>query len=285
MPQDWYLVIGLAKTGTTAVAMTLRNTLRIEGFCMEPKETAAIAAEAQPRLVIKILFDHWVERPDQLSKFIADSQQSGGLTTIAIVRDPRDEAISRLHYLAYNYFSSHASTEQDHAAWLEVFRRKEEAPQSLGLLEMEKELKARFGAGFLPGRRLYEPYAAFVDALICADRPNTYLLRYEDFIDQSIPEGPLRTLLSGSRDVGPWLRRVHRTGSRGDWQGFLTDQDLAVINKLCEPMLARFGYPLQRQTTSGDRAEAPLSRSTGSDYVDNLIREARRVYAQRQPTG
>ena len=53
-------LIGLAKTGTTAVAMTLRNTLQIEGFCMEPLDLAKIEEETDERLVIKISFDHWI---------------------------------------------------------------------------------------------------------------------------------------------------------------------------------------------------------------------------------
>src|SRR5262249_44511086 len=152
-----------------------------------------------------------------------------------IVRDPRDEAVSRLHYLAYNYFSTRPTTEDDRAAWLEIFSRKEAAPETVGLIDMEKQLMSRFGSGFLVGRHVYESFLQFIDELLRTRAATTLLLRYEALVGNTIPAGPLQTLLSGSRNVGPWFRRVHRSGSSGEWQYFLTDEDLAVINGLCEP--------------------------------------------------
>jgi hypothetical protein len=277
MARERHLIIGLAKTGTTAVAMTLRNTLRIQGLCMEPQDIATIEAETEERLVIKILFDHWVSRSDQLKEYLRDARNGDAPVTIAIVRDPRDEAISRLHYSAYNYFSSRLTTDDDRTAWLDVFYRKEAAPESLGLVEMQKELIDRFGVGFLAGRQVYESYLQFVDDMIEPSAAPVYLLRYEDFVDNTIPDKPLRAILSGSRNVGPLLRRVHRSGSSGEWQYFLTDNDLAVINRLCEPYLRRFNYPLERKTT-----EKRPSYATGSGYVKALISEACELYKERQ---
>jgi hypothetical protein len=58
MSRQWYVIVGLAKTGTTAVAMTLLNTLRIPAFCMEPEDAAEVAPFAgHQRLVVKILFE------------------------------------------------------------------------------------------------------------------------------------------------------------------------------------------------------------------------------------
>jgi hypothetical protein len=281
MSRERYVIVGLAKTGTTAIAMTLRNTLRIEGFCMEPQELAVIEAETHDRLVIKILFDHWLGRIRQLQDFFSNSSNGGAPFTIAIVRDPRDEAVSRLHYLAYNYFSTRPTTDDDRADWLEIFRRKEEAPNSVGLVDMENQLKRRFGAGFLVGRQVYEAFVQFIDELLGAVKEKAYLLRYEDFVGGTIPAGPLQSWLSGNRNVGPWFRRVHRHGSSGDWRGFLTDEDLAVVNSLCKPFLRRFSYSFEREVAKTEAAARNLSRKTGSDYVDNLITEARRDYLAR----
>jgi hypothetical protein len=277
MARERYLIIGLAKTGTTAVAMTLRNTLQIQGFCMEPKELATIEAHGDERLVVKILFDHWLGRADQLRDFQRDTGDGSTPITIAIVRDPRDEAISRLHYQAYNYFSTRPTTDDDRAAWLDIFYQKEVMPDAIGLIEMEKQLKERFGAGFLPGRRLYESFLHFVDDMIEMNAATTYLLRYEDFVGSTISNPSLRTLLSGSHNVGPRLRRVERSRSSGDWQHFLTDSDLTVINKLAEPFLRRFDYPLERKTTT-----RKPSRETGSGYVERLITEACKLYEGKQ---
>jgi hypothetical protein len=275
MARERYLIVGLAKTGTTAVAMTVRNTLRIQGLCMEPRDLATIEAETDERLVIKILFDHWLDRVEQLQKLLRD--ENGPSATIVIVRDPRDEAVSRLHYLAYNYFSTRPTTEDDRAAWLEIFSQKEAAPKTVGLIDMEKQLMRRFGSGFLVGRRVYESFMQFIDGLLRTRADTAHLLRYEDFVGNTIPAGSLRTLLSGCRNVGPWFRRVHRSGSSGEWQHFLTDHDLAVINRLCEPFLRRFDYSLVRTSP----AQTP-PQTTSSGYVDKLIHEARSSYLESQ---
>jgi hypothetical protein len=280
MSRERYVIVGLAKTGTTAIAMTLRNTLRIQGFCMEPQDIAAIEAERDDRIVIKFLFDHWAARADELRNFLCDARRGAAPTKILVVRDPRDEAISRLYYFAYNYFSTRPTTDDDHAAWLEIFRRKEAAPQSVGLIDMQNELIGRFGMGFLITRQIYESFARFVDDVLASGGNSAYLLRYEDFVAQSVPEGPLRVLLSGSRNVGSAFRRVHRRGSSGDWHAFLTDDDLASLNGLCEPYLRRFDYPLERNTARPTANDA-LLQTTGSDYVDRLITEARRDFLNR----
>jgi hypothetical protein len=287
MPRECHVIVGLAKTGTTAVAMTLRNTLQIADFCMEPRDAATIPAEQYQRLVVKILFDHWLARSDQLIEWLCTPNGGHAPTTIAIVRDPRDEAISRLHYLAYGYFSTRPTTPDDRAAWVDIFLRKEAAPDSLGLIDMENELKARFGLGFLVGRQVYEAYQRFVEEVAERGGTSVHVLRYEDFVADAIGNAALRTLLSGSRNVGPWFRRVHRGASSGDWRHFLTDKDLVILNDLCEPFLRHFDYPFDRATTDPKAARSPergrLPRETGSDYVAGLIDEARALYAQAQP--
>jgi hypothetical protein len=167
-------------------------------------------------------------------------------TTIAIVRDPRDEVVSRLHYAAYAYFSTRPTTDEERAAWIDIFRRKEDNPDSIGLIDMQTKIKSRFGVGFLPGRSLYDAYCRFIDEIIDPRASGVHLLRYEDFVHDAIPNEPLLTLLAGSHDVGPKLRRVLRSGSSGDWQRFLTDKDLSIINSTCEPFLRRFEYAVER---------------------------------------
>jgi len=281
MSRERYVIVGLAKTGTTAVAMTLRNTLRIAGFCMEPHDLAAIEAEASDRLIVKILFDHWVDRAQQLREFLCNASNGPAPTTIIVVRDPRDEAISRLHYLAYNYFSTRPTTDEDRAAWVDIFRQKEAAPQRVGLIDMQRQIIDRFGAGFLITRHVYESYLRFVDDILTKNDKPAHFLRYEDYVARTIPRGPLQALLSGSRDVGAAFQRVHRRGSSGDWHTFLTDDDLTTINGVCEAFLRRFGYPLGRDSDRATPSEA-ISHSTGSEYVERLITEARRDYHLQQ---
>ena len=103
-----------------------------------------------------------------------------------------------------------------------------------------------------------------------------HLLRYEDFINNTIASAPLCAILSGNRNVDSSYRRVFRSGSSGAWRHFLTDSDVAVINETCEPFLRRFNYPFKRVRT----LEKP-SRATGSGYVEKLIDEARGQFESR----
>jgi hypothetical protein len=89
----------------------------------------------------------------------------------------------------------------------------------------------------------------------------------------------VHALLSGSRNVGSAFRRVHRRGSSGDWHAFLTDDDLASLNGLCESYLRRFDYPFERNAARVNASDA-LSKITGSDYVNGLITEARRDFRE-----
>jgi hypothetical protein len=281
MSRERYVIVGLAKTGTTAVAMTLRNTLRISGFCMEPQDLATIAAETSDRLIVKVLFDHWVGRARQLRDFLCDASNGPAPTTIIVVRDPRDEAISRLHYLAYNYFSTRPTTDEDRAAWVDIFRQKEAAPQRVGLIAMQQQIIDRFGSGFLITQHVYESYLQFIEEILAKSGQTAHFLRYEDYVGRTIPHGPLQVLLSGSRDVGSAFQRVHRRGSSGDWHTFLTDEDLPVINGICGAFLRRFEYPLERDI-EGANSNGAIAHSTGSGYVERLIAEARRDYHLQQ---
>jgi Sulfotransferase domain len=277
MRREWYVIIGLAKTGTTVIATTLQNTLRIPDFCMEPQTSAKISQFAdRERLVIKIIFEHWSTRLDELKAVLRGQPGGDAPTVIVILRDPRDELVSRLHYSAYNYFSTRPTTLDDRIAWIEIFRLKEAAPNAIALLDMEEQIKSKFGQGFCPAQSLYETYSQFVDELIVSGAPGMHLVRYEDFIHDTISDEVLRAMLSARRDVGARLRRVHRTGSSGAWNYFLTPRDVAFYNIRFEPILTRFNYPLEPAITT----ERP-SAATGSDYVAGLIDEARAVFANR----
>lgn len=274
MSRKLYLIAGLAKTGTTAIAMTLANTLGVPDVLVEPKELTTIDQfSAGERLVIKIIFDQWQARADALKVLVNPKPGQRAPTTIVVVRDPRDEAVSRLHYAAYEYFSTRPTTEDERAVWINIFRRKEDTPNSIALIDMQSEMLSRFGVGFLPGKQLYEAYCQFIMDVSAPPNSEVHLLRYEEFVGERIEDELLRGLLSGSHDVGPAFRRVLRSGSSGDWQHFLTDQDLSVINSVCEPIITRFGYPLERIGA----LERP-SRTTGSEYVARLIDEARSFF-------
>ena len=276
--REWYIIVGLAKTGTTVVARTLARTLQINKFCMEPKSLTDIEPFAEePRLTIKIIFDAWVDRLDDLTKVCSNDAGSHTPTVLCAIRDPRDELVSRLHYFAYNFFATRPTTPEQRAACLSIFQRKEASPASVGVLEMEDEIRRTFGAGFRPGPHLHGRYADFVDNVISRSNGQAYLIRYEDFVSQAISEPHLQSMLAAAQDVHPFEQRVRRTASSGAWHAFFTDRDTQYFNRYFEAFLRKFGYPLEQHHGSG----LPVSSATGSEYVSKLIDEARVTFEQR----
>jgi len=267
-----YVIVGLAKTGTTVIARTLQRTLQIPNFCMEPKNPAEIARAAIncERLVVKILFDHWQDRLDDLAEVCAGDGTSPPPTVFFVVRDPRDEIVSRLHYFPYAIFTSKPSTPEQRASCIALFERKEASPETIGLLDLQEDLWRMFGRRFFHPGVLHQRYAEFVQGFV--DRPDdrTYLLRYEEFISRTIPEPPLQAMLSGAQEVPQQEQRVLRSASSGAWNRFFSDRDTAFFNQYFEMFLVKFGYSLERRPDAGP----PVSGTIGSKYVAKLIEEA-----------
>jgi hypothetical protein len=267
---DVYMVVGPAKTGTTVVARTLQRTLRISNFCMEPSATTEIErAVRRGRVVVKIIFDTWQPRLEDLTRVCRQPSETITPAVLFAVRDPRDELISRLHYCAYDFFSTRPTTPHERRAWIDVFRRKEQSPDRVGMLDMEAELLSQFGKRFRPGPDFHHCYAEFVERMITALDANARVVRYEEFVGRTIADAQLQSILAGAQDVHPLERRVRRSAASGAWNTFFTDRDATFFQEYFRGFLLRFGYPLARSQSS---AVAPAD--AGSAYVARLIEEA-----------
>jgi hypothetical protein len=276
MQRDWYIILGPAKTGTTVVARTLLNGVKPDGFSMEPVSRQELEAlRGTKRVAVKIIFDTWRDQLIDLTGICAGDAQAGAPTTICLIRDPRDELVSRLHYFAYSFFATRPTTDEQRASWIRIFQKKEADPDGVSLLEMEEELWRVFGEGFRPPPELHRSYLKFVEDLRALPTSKCHLLRYEDFIERRIPPD-LNGFLLGPQLVDPLEQRVHRSGSKGAWHRFFTDRDTEFYNRYFEQYLSTFNYPLARNVEIG----LPVSSRTGSAYVEKLIDEARTMYAQ-----
>jgi hypothetical protein len=276
MQRDWYIVVGPAKTGTTVVARTLLNGVMPDGFSMEPASRQELEAlRGAKRVAVKIIFDTWREQLADLSAVCAGGEQAGAPTTICLIRDPRDELVSRLHYFAYSFFATRPTTDEQGTSWIRIFQKKEADPDGVSLLDMEEELWRTFGEGFRPPPELHRSYIQFIENLRALPNNKCHVLRYEDFIDRCLP-ADLNAFLLGPQLVHPLEQRVHRSGSKGAWLRFFTDRDAEFYNRYFEHYLTTFNYPLARNAEGAH----PVSSQTGSAYVARLITEARALYAQ-----
>lgn len=265
-----YLVVGIAKTGTTVISKTIQNTLGIADYALEPKRIAffeSLGERQDGDIVVKILFDHWSQRRRLLNAIVHDELRTRFAHNIFITRDPRAEFVSRMHYLAYGYFSAAPRPLRDREDWIAIFRRKEDNP-ALPLSEMVETMKQRFGHSFVGQNPIATSYADYIMQL----RPRVCtLLRYEDFVARKLDEHPLRALFAGSRDVGADLDRTRRSGGEEDWAAFFTEADGSWANDFFARACDALGYDRAIRPPDGPRRIAP---EQSSQYVARIIDEA-----------
>lgn len=263
------VVMGLAKSGTTAIAQTIANTLGIERVIFEPKSSQEILdrASGSDTWVMKIIFTHV---RDELT-FLYEHLQAGGplgvTDTIHIVRDTRGKLVSSIYYQAYEvfYYNDYGLDEKE--AWLEVLRKKERRPNDLSMLWVSNQLAKRFGKKVFARRDVpQEQFHAYMSGVTAPHK----LLRYEDFVAGAVPDPELAAMLQGRRSVPAEYKRVRRTEGDETWPNFLLDEDVEAINLHCGAMLEHYGYPL-RLPPIENRVIDPR---VGSDYVARLIDEA-----------
>lgn len=270
-----YLVVGLAKTGTTVISKTVQNSVGIANYYLEPKTISFFESFAQSTDdgVVKILFDHWNDRRRLLNAIMHNELATKFDANIFITRDPRAELISRLNYVAFPFFEVGAADPGAAEEWIALFQRKETDPD-FSLRELIDALRDRFGVRIADySATVSRQYASYVGGL--AQERKT-LIRYEDFLSSNLEGHPLRHLFIGNRDVGPELQRTRRSGDTDDWKAFVTPSDLDWLNHKLSASIQALGYPLDV-----DVGGLPAPENC-SHYVARIIAEAQARHAAQE---
>lgn len=271
-----YLVVGLAKTGTTVISKTLQNTAGIENYYMEPKSIHFFESlgEQTGDGVVKILFDHWHTRRRLLNAVIHNELGTNFAANIFITRDPRAELISRLNYVAYPYFLSADRPQQDVTDWIDLFRRKENDP-NFSLRELVDTLHSRFDVSFTDTVAIVSrQYSAYINQIPTLKK---VLIRYEDFLASKLDNHPLKHLFGGSREVGNEYSRTRRSGELDDWRAFVTPADLAWLNDKLAAPIEGMGYDLDIELGGA------VDPENCSRYVERIIAEALQPRTAAEP--
>ena len=99
------LVMGPAKTGTTVISKTIQHSLPGAQYHLEPKRALFFERGAHLRSkssqVVKIIFEHWAQAPRLRSAIVHNELSLKFDKLVAIVRDPRDELLSRMMYVIH----------------------------------------------------------------------------------------------------------------------------------------------------------------------------------------
>jgi hypothetical protein len=251
------LVGGLGKSGTTALYFAVRSAMPEDTLCLfEPREFRDVESR---NVLAKILVD---PRVDWGSFQSFDKK-------VFILRDPRDQVISRLLYAIYNH--DKPVSEADAHRLLQLLERKER-DHDLPVWRISEEIDRIMGRdfrSFLKGRfelcqRHWKQY------------PDFYRLRYEEFVRGSI-QGLMQYLglaLPVSVQVDSGLNRVERTRGFGDWKNWFTPSDVDFFRPMLVDLMRTFGYE-EDWTLSSSPVIPPMH---ASQYVRKLLEEHDRLF-------
>lgn len=263
------IVIGPAKTGTTAVSKAIHHALPGSDYRLEPKLTQFFmrAVDPTPGVVVKIIYEHWNDRRHLRNAILHNEMPLKFDRVVATLRDPRDEIVSRMYYVARGSAMNRALPPGAIDAWIELLRRKERDPESLPFLTICDEAKRILGVELRPDPSIAERYHRY----LIGTPKRIHILRYEDFVDGKLDalSDHLGVRVAPDPELGE-VDYTFRSGGYGEWRRIFTPSDVAELRPRLGPVLDAMGY--------SDWTLAPepsLDPSTRSDYVRRLVEDVR----------
>ncbi|SFP66938.1 hypothetical protein SAMN05216419_101220 [Nitrosomonas cryotolerans] len=264
------IVVGRAKTGTTVISKTIASGAGISDYHLEPRRIDFFipAKDAGDKsAVVKLIADHWEKKPRLRNAILHNELPMTFDKKIVIIRDFRDELLSRLLYVSFAWAQSKNFETGIAQEWIALLKRKEEDPQNISFGELASFLRSRIGYDAWLLRDL-AGYVHFLHQL----PKDVFVLRYENFIsgDNKDLAGYLGYELPVSRSVGKDLQRTLRTGQAGGWRSFFTSEDCLMLEQRYGKTLSEFGYDNWELTQ-----DEPIRPEVCSEYAYRLILEAR----------
>jgi hypothetical protein len=253
------LIVGIARSGTSALYFKLKQALPETTWCLyEPVRFDPSDPGGSPNVLAKIL----IGSPDALdfTRFRDFDKK------ILIVRDPRDNLVSRLLYIPCGRLEIRGN-DAKLAAYIDALRGKEADPRSISLRAL---LDFTYRLSGLPQP---DPYNLALDFHRKNDGFVVY--KYEDLIARRYEalETYLDVRLSaGEAQVPAQYRHVVRTKAAGNWWHWFTADDVQYFRPRLAPFMAAYGY--------GDDwalAETPhISPAYASEFVERSVAARRR---------
>lgn len=217
------IILGSAKSGTTALFYAIRNALRSNGYqvegLFEPAKPGDIKnyinGTADDVPLVKALLGPAFRRGMDIMSFSK---------RIVIYRDPRDNVVSRLVFMLPNFVD--ISEKEKIASLISVFEKKEQNPESISVLEMARQIGEICAQENLPERLRSN---AVMPAMIKRDPDNRYfMMPYQDLVEGKF--GPVSEYLGfkiyPDFEVDGQHSNVTRTKGAGDWKNWMLDEDI-----------------------------------------------------------
>jgi hypothetical protein len=246
------LIIGQAKSGTTALYHALKQSLSGKYTSLfEPK--SYLANDGDQFTLAKVLINEFVNI-DDFDNF--DKK-------ILIVRDPRDNLVSLLLYAIYD--QKFITDDNKVNFFIDKLEKKQINPASISLIDLFKVLSD------LSDKDLLELFTQRYQAGLLFDThyQNYFVYKYEDFVTCrfSSLEEYLGFKLNFNGKVEEALGRVTRTKGSGDWRNWFTQQDVKYFSPIYHDYLVKYGYDLEWKLNP----EPKILPEHSTVYVKGLI--------------
>lgn len=238
------LVVGAAKTGTTIISKTIQNSLQGAYFHMEPQDTAFFMEGAlmdRYARVVKIIFEHWNQRPNLRKAIIANELPLQFDRTVVIVRDPRDEMLSRVMYFVYPWLEEHGykGNESQVESWLEFIEQVERNPSAYSFNQIVAFLNNNFSVSVFSTTHPLNAYRTFCEEV----KKDVCLVRYEDFIlgHHEVLEQYLGVPLASESGLD-YQHRTRRSAAFNNWKPLFKEEDNEHFRKHLGGVMEKQGY-------------------------------------------
>jgi len=249
------LIAGQAKSGTTALYYALKQTLPRKYTCLfEPRSNKAVRGDG---VLAKVLINEFLKIDD----FATFDKK------ILIVRDPRDNLVSRLLYAIYD--QKFFADDDKVGVFIARLEQKQREPASVPLIELLQVLSDLSGEDMLERFRLRHQIGLEFDSL----QRNYFVCKYEHFVAGQCSglEEYLGFALNFNGNVDVVHRRVARTKGSGDWKNWFTEQDVKYFSDTYREYLARYGYDVEWKLSP----QPEILPKHSTEYVMRLVRERR----------
>lgn len=245
------LVIGKAKTGTTALASLIRASLGDCALVMEPKSVFDIVGAGitgpQGNAVIKIIFEHFNSRRRHLNAIAHGEFNFPVEKLVFIKRDVRDEMISRLMYFAKVLQNTQPDPEK-WEQWISHLQVKERDPGASSFRDLCDIFKEIFAVDVWNNivnvnLKISVHFEKFIRTGI---RRDYLIVDYADLVGNEL--GPLAGYLGveikdspETVDLGQFAY-TRRSSTCDNWREFFTESDVALLRPIFKPLFGESSF-------------------------------------------
>jgi len=235
------LVLGIQKTGTTLLYSMLENSLRGQKFssffepCLRPELYESIRKEK--KVLVKDLFMPYPKSPRSEQHCVNFDKK------ILIIRDPRDQFLSRFMYVLGSILFS----QNDQSKIINIMEKKQRSPGSYSFLEFIDDCKnVQPKVPWQRGGVLNQTkrYLEYIRDLQSRDE-NLCIIKYEDMIEnnfENLEKYLDFSIIRNQKVVHPNLNRVIRSKKYNNWKNWYTPSDILILKKENKNLLDGLGY-------------------------------------------